>query len=95
MDILRNNDRKWELILNNLKELTTPGSQDWCINAGKFNQCVPNQLETHDGVPYNCLKPGGQGEYGEVLIYNIQPHRPSHQEGSENCNQSNEVQGRY
>ena len=69
MNTLRNNDRKWESILNNLKELTTPGSQDWCINAGKFNQCVPNQLETHDGVPYNCLKPGGQGGYGEVLIY--------------------------
>jgi len=67
--ILRNNDRKWKLILNNLKEVTSPGNQDWCINTGEFKRCVPDQLETHDGVPYNCLKRGGAGGYGEVLIY--------------------------
>lgn len=69
MEALRNNDRKWKTILNNLKELTAPGNRDWCMEAGKFKRCVPDQLETRDDVPYNCLHRGGEGGYGEVLIY--------------------------
>ncbi|MCK5645066.1 MAG: hypothetical protein KAJ19_29975 [Gammaproteobacteria bacterium] len=66
---LRENDKKWESILDNLKELRSPGSDTWCLNAGTYKQCVPDQLETHDGVPYKCLKRAGRGSSGEVLIY--------------------------
>ncbi len=69
METLRNSDRKWESILKNLKILKKPGTRNWCITEGTFNRCVPTRLETHDGVPYKCLKRGGKGGYGEVLIY--------------------------
>ena len=56
MEALRENDKKWESILDNLKDLTLPGSDDWCIDQGTYRNCVPDQLETYDGVPYECLK---------------------------------------
>ena len=70
METLLKNDREWKNILNNLKELNAPGNQAWCINAGKFNQCVPDRLETYDRVPYNCFPHSRErGGFGEVMIY--------------------------
>ena len=33
------NDKKWESILDNLKDLTSPGSDAWCITEGTYRQC--------------------------------------------------------